>query len=155
MSEGTGRPRLPSVARLAAAGDAAVRRFPEVAACAGVSAFSATVLLGAESPDDWWGLLRAASLGIPLFVAITLVCERHGFTSGRRWMLRIVAVAVLVALYLLFERWQYWNLAQRYTHLSVTFHLLVAVAPCLGVDEPRGFWQYNRALAGRTHAWTR
>ena len=144
-----GRPRLPSAARVAAAGDAAVRRFPAVVACAAVSAFSATVLLGEESPEVWWGLLRAASLGIPLFVAITLFCERHGLTSGRRWVLRIVAAAALVALYLLFERWQYWNLAQRYVHLSATFHLLVAVAPSLGVNEGRGFWQYNRVLLFR------
>ena len=54
MTERAGRPCLPSVARLATAGDAAVRRFPEVAACAAVSAFSATVLLGAESPDWPW-----------------------------------------------------------------------------------------------------
>ena len=149
MKRPAGRPRLPSVARVAAAGDAAVRRFPEVAVCAAVSAFSAIVLLDAESPDVWWGLLRAASLGIPLFVAITLFCERHECASGRRWVLRVGAVAALAALYLLFERWQYWNLAQRYAHLSVTFHLLVAVAPYLGVDEPRGFWQYNRALLFR------
>ena len=51
MKESAGRPRLPSVARVAGAGDAAVRRFPEVAVCAALSALSATVLLAAEPPD--------------------------------------------------------------------------------------------------------
>ncbi len=145
---------LPSVERVAAAVSAAVRRFPEVAVCAGVSALSAVVLVEAESveaesPDVWWGLLRVATLGIPLFIAVTLFSERHVTASARRLALRIVAAGILVALYFLFERWEYWSLPQRYGHVSATFHLLVAVAPYLRVSEPRGFWQYNRALLFR------
>lgn len=126
-----------------------MRRFPAAAACAAVSALSAIVLVEAESQDIWWGLLRVATLGIPLFIAVTLFGERHATASAHRWVLRLAAAGVLVALFLLFERWEYWNVPQRYGHVSATFHLLAAVAPYLGVSEPRGFWQYNRALLFR------
>lgn len=60
----------------------------------------------------------SASAGRPRLPSVARVARAGD--AGRRWTLRIVAVAVLVALYLLFERWQYWNLGQRYAHLSVT-----------------------------------
>lgn len=138
-----------ALAGVAAAGSAAVRRFPGVAVCAGLAALSAVLALEAEVQDLWWGLLRVATLGIPLCIAVTLFCERHVTASAHRWALQLVAAAILVALYFLFERWAYWSLAQRYGHLSATFHLLVAVAPYLAVSEPRGFWQYNRSLLFR------
>ena len=143
------RLRLPSLDRVVAAGVSAARRFPEVAVCGAVSAVSAVIMLEAESPDTWLGLLRVSSLGIPLFIAVTLFGERRDPGSALRWAPRLLAAGFLVLLYFDFERTTYLNVAQRYVHLSATFHLLASVAPHLGAREPRGFWQYNRALLFR------
>ena len=143
------RLRLPSLDRVAAAALGAARRFPEVAVCGAVSALSAVVMLEAEPPDRWLALLRVATLGIPLFLAVTLFGERRRADSALRWAPRLLAAGVLVLLYFHFERSAPLNVVQRYVHLSATFHLLASVAPHLGVREPRGFWQYNLAILFR------
>lgn len=141
--------RLPSIDRIVAGAAAAVRRFPEVGACAVLSAVSAVIVVEADPPAAWVGVLRVATLGMPLFVAATLIGERHWPASALRWVLRALATATLVALYFLFEGWEFWDIPQRYGHLSVTFHLMVSVAPYLGIAESRGLWQYNRGLLFR------
>ncbi len=133
----------------------ALLRFPEVALCMAVSAAAAIVLVESEAPERWWGLLRTGTLGIPLFLAAILFAERS--SSRRRgrvripsaWVVRAAAAAILVLLHTLFERWAYLNVPQRYVHLSATFHLLVAAAPCVRRGEAYGFWHFNRRLLFR------
>ncbi len=133
----------------------AVRRFPEAAICAALSAVAAIVLIEEQDAGRWWGLLRTGTLGIPLFLAATLFAERG--SSRRRgrvqmppaWTARAAAAAILVLLYLLFDRWAYLNVPQRYIHLAATFHLLVAAAPCVRKREAYGFWHFNRRLLFR------
>ena len=66
-------------------------------------------------------------------------------------MWRTASLGALVLLYVLFDGWEYWSIAQRYGHLTVTLHLSVAVVPYLflAAEEPRGFWQFNFALLHR------
>lgn len=148
------RPRIPASAsldRLLAATVRAVRRFPEVFACGVVAGAAASLALESGEAPRWWGLWRVASLGIPLFVALTLLCERRSIPEPRRWLWRTAALGGLVLLYVLFDGWEYWSIAQRYGHLAVTLHLSVAVVPYLflAAEEPRGFWQFNFALLHR------
>lgn len=148
------RLRIPSSAsldRLLASAADTLRRFPEVVACGVVAGVAASVALDSDAAPRWWGLWRVASLGIPLFVALTLHCERRRIAASRRWLASGFALAVLLLLHLLFDGWEYWSVAQRYGHLSATLHLSVAVVPYLylAAEEPRGFWQFNFALLSR------
>ena len=144
-------PASASLDRLFAATADTLRRFPEVFACGVVAGVAASLALESSEASRWWGLWRVASLGIPLFVALTLLCERRGIPEPRRWLWRTAALGALVLLYVLFDGWEYWSIAQRYGHLTVTLHLSVAVVPYLflAAEEPRGFWQFNFALLHR------
>lgn len=150
----TRRVRIPSSAsfdRLVAAAADTLRRFPEVVACGVVAGVAASLALESEAAPRWWGIWRVASLGIPLFVALTLHCERRRIPDSRRWLWRASALGALVLLYVFFDGWEYWSVAQRYGHLTATLHLSVAVVPYLFLPaaEHRGFWQFNFALLSR------
>jgi hypothetical protein len=49
----------------------------------------------------------------------------------------------------LWPRWPEPVQLARYVELAVSFHLLAAFLPYTGLDEPNGFWQYNKALFTR------
>jgi len=138
--------KLPSVDHLVREGRAAARRFPLALACALTSAGAAVIAVGGSDEEPWIRLVAAASLGLPLFIALALVAERLGWTRGRAWAVRGVGLAVLVAFY---WRWPVWSgeiRTIRYFHLSAGLHLSAAVAAYVGFEEARGFWQFNRAL---------
>lgn len=138
--------KLPSIERLLASALLAARRFPLAMLSALVAAAATMVMVDRSSPDLEIRLAAAASLGLPLFTGITLVAERHRLRSGAAWLCRLAGVGLLA---LFFWRWPSWSEPiawLRYFHLSVTLHLAVAVGAYLGVREPNGFWQFNRAL---------
>jgi len=137
--------KLATVGRVTAAGKQAAARFPEVVACA--LAAGAGGVLGIDGGDTKWiQLLSAGSLGLPLFTALVLAAERHGWQGRTRLLADMAGFALLAALFFYFGRLEENGWAQRYAHLSATFHMTVAIAPYLGVREPWGFWQYNRSL---------
>lgn len=141
--------RLPSIGHLAGATAEVARRFPEVVACAVIAGCAGVVAVGPGAEERWWALLRIASLGIPLFFALTLVGERRQWTGGRRVLSGALGLAILAALYVVLDPWADEALGQRYGHLTLTLHLAVSVAPYIAVGEPHGFWQYNRTLLFR------
>jgi Domain of unknown function (DUF4153) len=135
---------------IAAAGRAA-RRFPLVLVSGALAAAAGILLVNASGDGDpYVRLLATATLGLPLFVALTLTAERHcADHAARRWGLQALGVLVLVLFWLWWPSWPEEVQAARYVELSVSFHLLVAFLPYIRVDEPNGFWQYNRALFTR------
>lgn len=138
--------KLPSVDHLVREGRAAASRFPLALACALASALFAVIAVDGQNESSWIRLLAATSLGLPLFVALTLAAERHGLRGIGRWGAR---GAGLVLLLLFWWRWPDWShdvQTIRYFHLSAGLHLSAAVAAHVGVEELRGFWQFNRAL---------
>jgi hypothetical protein len=139
--------RLPSIEQLVRVGRTSAGRFPLVLLSAAIAAV-AGVLLPDSSIDDeiLTGFLYVATLGIPLFLAIDLVAERRGTSDRARWIARLAAVALLVAVYIGRLSWSEPVEILRYVQLSVAAHLLVAVSPYLGVREWNGFWQYNRSI---------
>ncbi len=140
---------LPSLDRVLRGARRVARRFPEVAALAIVSACAAAAAIDTDASSVGWALWRAASLGIPLFLAAGILAERRGWRPSERWILNALALGILAVLYVLFGRWEPAAYPQRYLHASATLHLLVAVAPFLGPSEPRGFWNYNCTLLFR------
>lgn len=138
--------KLPSLDHLLREGRAAAGRFPLALACAVASALFAVIAVDVGDESSWIRLLAAASLGLPLFVALALASERHGLHGVVGWAVRGSGLLLLL---LFWWRWAGWSeevRTIRYFHLSAGLHLSAAVAAYVGVEELRGFWQFNRAL---------
>lgn len=135
-----------SVRRLLSAAGAAARRFPEAIVCGLVAGTAGAAGIDAADERFWFRIFFAAALGLPLFTGLVLTAERHGWSQGTRWALRVAGTALLVGWWAVSGGWQMNILPVRFVHSAVTLHLAVAVAPYLRAAEPWGFWQYNRAL---------
>jgi uncharacterized protein DUF4153 len=149
MTDLSQRIRLPTLGAVLLAAGRAARRFPLVLLSAALAATAGILLVNA--PDDeapFVRLLATATLGLPLFLALTLTGERR-FAAGdaaRRWGLQGAGIAVLALFWALWPHWPEPVRVARYVQASVAFHLLAAFLPFAGYDEPNGFWQYNKAL---------
>jgi uncharacterized protein DUF4153 len=138
---------LPTLGVVAQGAGRAARRFPFVLACAFLAATAGILLVNSSEHEPYVRLLAAATLGLPLLFALTLTGERR-FAPGdaRRWLLQGIGVVVLVAFWAMWPHWPEPVQVARYFELSVSFHLLAAFLPYVGVDEQNGFWHYNKAL---------
>jgi hypothetical protein len=139
--------RLPTIEVVIRAALAAARRFPLVVGAACVAAYAALSLV--HNSDDTAGytrLLTAATLGFPLLFALTILAERRARTAGARRLVLAAGVLVLVLFWMAWPHWSAPMQAFRYAQLSAGFHLMVAFLPYARINEPNGFWQYNRAL---------
>ncbi len=142
--------RLPSVTRLVTKARQTLERFPAVLFLAFVAAFAGIMLVRSGADEDFWGrILGTAALGIPLLFALDLYAERRRASLGDRAVLWFGAAAVLVAFAVAWFGWSTPVAFGRYVQVSVGIHLLVAFLPFVGVDQPRGFWEYNRGLLHR------
>ncbi|MGH7725850.1 MAG: DUF4153 domain-containing protein [Candidatus Eiseniibacteriota bacterium] len=136
--------RIPSI-RLAT--DAALRvwiRFPLVLLSGFLAAGVGIVLAGNRS-EPLMAMMAAATLGLPLFTALSLASERL-VSRAPAIGLAIAGVALLVAFAWLWPTWTEEIRLRRYAQLSIAFHLTAAFLPYLSGREPNGFWQYNRML---------
>jgi len=138
--------RLPSVDQLVRGARTSAGRFPLVLLSAAAAAVAGALLPDSPIEDTLAGIIYAASLGIPLLLAVDLAAERLRLPQSGRWVARLLAVAVLVAMYIGRLSWTGPVDVLRYVQVSVAGHLLVAVSPYLTVREWNGFWQYNRRL---------
>jgi hypothetical protein len=139
---------LPTLGVVVSAADRAARRFPLVLLSAALAATAGIFIVSTSGEDEpYIRLLASATLGLPLFLALTLIGERR-FVPGdrRRWVLQGVGLFLLAVFWAMWPRWPEPVQVARYVELSVSFHLLAAFLPFAGYDEPDGFWQYNRAL---------
>lgn len=139
---------LPTLGVLLEAAARAARRFPVVIVSALLAATAGILLINSSDEEPYVRLLATGTLGLPLFLALTLTGERR-FPAGdaaRRWAVQGVGVTVLVLFWALWPRWPEPVQIARYIALGVSFHLLAAFLPYAGYDEPNGFWQYNKTL---------
>lgn len=98
-----------------------------------------------RAADPLAAVLAAATLGLPLFVALALAAERVG-SRPLSIGLGLLGVAALVGFALAWPHWTDALRFRRYAQLSIGFHLLVAFLPYLDGRESNGFWQFNRVL---------
>ncbi len=139
--------RFPSITTLADRAREVTLRFPWTMAsgiAAAVFAIVATTKTG--QGDQWLRASGAAALGLPLTVALTLFAEERGWTGGKKAILNLGGLVLLVLFYLVWRGPDPKHEAIRYFQLSAGLHLLVATLPFLGQPESNGFWQYNRRL---------
>ncbi len=139
--------KLPSLDALVSAMRTTLARFPLVLTAA-VVATAAGIVATYDGVDEgvWGRIVGTAALGLPLFFATDLLAERHRWSIGIRSGLWALGTVGLVAFYLLWLDWSEHVAVGRYIQLSAGLHLLVAVAPFIGVRELQGFWEYNKSL---------
>ena len=141
---------LPSVTLLVTKARQTFQRFPAVLIAAFAGAIAGIILFDDATEDDYWGrILGAAALAIPLLFALDLFAERRRASLADRLILWIGAVSVLVAFGVAWFHWSSAVASGRYVQISIGVHLLVAFLPFVGVNQPRGFWEYNRGLLQR------
>ncbi|NOT07591.1 MAG: DUF4153 domain-containing protein [Gemmatimonadales bacterium] len=124
-----------------------VARFPFTVLSALVATVTTMNATGGGGANDWSPrLLATAVLGLALFTGITTAAERFNAPRSRRFLVELVAVAGLGALYVASRDWTDRSAIIRFAQLGLVVHLFVAIAPYLHHERRNGFWQYNRFL---------
>jgi hypothetical protein len=138
--------RFPSLDLLARHAVAVLRRFPWTLAVGALAAFAAIVGSLSGTDDAWERLAFVAALGLPLTIALTLLGETRGWSSGARHLALAGGLLVLAAFFLSWPGMDRRHDVIRYLQLSAALHLSVAFLPFLTEGEETAFWQYNRRL---------
>jgi hypothetical protein len=126
---------------------AVARRFPLVLSCGVIAAVAGSLMIDAgEDTERYLRILFASSLGLPLFVGLEMLAQRHDWKGIGKLVSLLGGVAFLVLVYLLRPGWSDDVALSRFFQLALGLHLFVAVGPYLGVQEKNGFWQYNMTL---------
>ncbi|MFI5451182.1 DUF4153 domain-containing protein [Pedobacter sp. UC225_61] len=90
--------------------------------------------------------LAVCNLALTLLLSADLFCEVHHYSALKKWIVRIVVLAISIGFYFLLNPWAYLIDVYRIFLLAFAFHLLVAFAPFIGKSDLNGFWQYNKTL---------
>lgn len=138
--------RFPSLDRAGRLALFTLRRFPFTLFAAFIATGSALLLVDDEASELLLRLLVTAILGLPLFVALTLLVEREAWTSVGRWSVRAAGILLLAVFFLAWPSWSEPVAFRRFAQLAIGLHLLVAFLPYGRRGEIDGFWQYNRSL---------
>ena len=81
----------------------------------------------------------AATLGLPLLIALATFSARDGSRVLLRVVLPVAALGALTAFYFVADRWMEPVLVRRYAQFSLGLHLTVAFLAFAGRNEPNGF----------------
>lgn len=144
--------KLPSIDFLLRSLGEILLRFPFVLLSAGIGTAMGMVLI--DRPDDHLQftlirLLMVGSLGVPLFFAVHILCEKIKPAALFRFFSFALALIVLVQFY--FSVYDFTiidkhEIIYRYFFWSASLHLLVAFCAFFVYEEINGFWQYNKVL---------
>ncbi|HLR33319.1 MAG TPA: DUF4153 domain-containing protein [Fodinibius sp.] len=146
--------RLPSLDHIAKKSFSALRRFPFALASATLAALITVYLIALpyqrmEEVHFLYSAILVLVLGIPLFIALSLVREQRQWNRTTATVVSAAAAVTLLIYYFLLPG----DLDKapsehvlRYILYFIALHLLVAVAPFGGKGKMNGFWQYNKTL---------
>ncbi|WP_343531178.1 DUF4153 domain-containing protein [Pedobacter sp.] len=142
--------KLPSVSVLLQNFKSVVTRFPLQVLLALVATGLWCHLAGTgvimEQNQGLIKLLLFCNLGLTLLLALDTYAESHALSSTSKWLLRVLALALLAGLYFLIDPFRYLTDIFRVALFAFAFHLLVAFAPFIKRGNLNGFWQYNKTL---------
>jgi hypothetical protein len=146
--------KFPSFQQLQTNAVGAIRRFPLTLLSAVVGTVAAIILI--EDPDDnvkhlLEKLIMVAYLGLPLFIALTLLAEKRQWRRQVAFAGQAVGVILLVAYFFSLPEGveDVGSCMMRFALLSIGLHFLVACLPYIGGIQTHGFWQYNMSLLHR------
>jgi|GEM_PF-284702 len=147
--------KFPSVHQLTQGAVNVLKRFPlEVMfALAGTIAGIVNIELNKHYTEPgyiqqtWcWRIIAGANLGLLLALAATLYSESQQWAVKKKWLLRLAAVVVTLAIAATISPFERTTDAIRFFLLSFAFHLLVAFAAFGQRGTAQGFWQFNKTL---------
>lgn len=145
--------KLPSIGFLKQSLLETCRRFPFVLVSALLGTIVILFLFHVKSfPDDIGDILirtaMVCALGLPLFFAVHIFCERVQPLMLYKFLIFLVAVNLLVQFYFLLGnmKTEHGESYYRYFFWSAGFHLLAAFSGFYMYEEINGFWQFNKVL---------
>lgn len=89
--------------------------------------------------------VSTAYLGIPLFIATSLLGESFKTIKGYRFI-ELSGILLLPFIFTYLDNNDEYFRVTRTLHLALTFHLLVAIAGYLKSKNSRHFWQFNQNI---------
>ncbi len=144
--------KLPSLQLLLTSFIIVSKRFPFVL----LAALTVTVIsilliekhLGSNAELILAKVLMTSSLGLPLFFAVHIFCERTMAKPMFRFTAFVTALFVLVQFYFSLANWDNNNgpIFYRFFFWSAGLHLVAAFSAFFIEDELNGFWQFNKQL---------
>jgi hypothetical protein len=147
--------KLPSLPYLADAFAGALRRFPLVMITAVVGVISAMLLIedAVDNHPETYLIksLMTMALGLPLFLAASILAEKWHWLGWRKWLPSAVAAILLALFYLTLhftENEPSQAIVMRFLGLNLCAHLLVAYLPYSDNSPVEDFWEYNKRLFG-------
>lgn len=141
--------KLPSLQSLWLSLLAVIIRFPLQIICAGVATISWCIVVDTGANDLEERLVRlifTCNLALALLLAADLYAEVNDVGAKKKWLLRLLSIAICSCLYTLLHPEFYLADVYRIGIIAFAFHLLVAFAPFVGRGSINGFWQYNKTL---------
>jgi hypothetical protein len=137
---------FPSLALLAGHALVVLRRFPWTLGAGAMAAAAAIVASFPGAGDTWARVAFVAALALPVTIAVTLLAEARGWSTGLRTLGLLGGILGLTVFFFAWPGIDRRHDAIRYFQLSAALHLGVAFFPFLGAAGTVAFWQYNRRL---------
>ncbi|HEV8538587.1 MAG TPA: DUF4153 domain-containing protein [Bacteroidota bacterium] len=144
--------KLPSLSYLAEHSVRTFRRFPLALADAVAGTIASLVLInreGLQGETFLTNTMLTTALGIAFLTTITVVGEKRKWNGATKFASQLAGVIALIGYYFTLpadlEAAPSLHMI-RFAMFAVTIHLLTAAAPFAGLNEPNGFWQYNKAV---------
>ncbi len=144
--------KLPSIQLLTQAFIKVLKRFPFVL----LAALMGTVVSIALAEGNYEELKEitliklamASSLGLPLFFAIHMFCEKWNAKPMFKFIALLTGLFLLVQFYYSMAPWMVHNgnVLYRFFFWSAGMHLIVAFSVFFVAEELNGFWQFNKQL---------
>ena len=143
--------KLPSLQTLWQNVNQVVRRFPLQFSLAIVCSLVWWYLIenpanDAQLLNDLGKALLVGNFAFTLLLAGDLFSEVNYYTTTKKWLLRVVTLAICFGIYFLIDPFENKADLFRAFLMAFAFHLLVSFAPFLGKLDLNGFWQYNKTL---------
>jgi len=140
---------VPTLKRLNLVSAQTPQRFPTAIGSAVIAGLAAAASVDGALRGTDGRLWLTATLGIPLFLTISLCLERLEWSRRRMLVAHALGIALLVGFYLVWPGWTGAAAAYRWLQCAIGLHVFLAVLPFVAVGEPDGFWQFNRILLQR------
>lgn len=143
--------KLPSIKYLLLKSTNTFLRFPFTISVAIIGTLASLYVVDfnyAEYTDytNWYHLIIACAIGIPMFISLTFFSERLEITKTLKLLIRC---AGFIFLFLYFITMPDFFLEKHYLRMIIwmlLFHLLVSFSPYIGFKNQNAFWQFNKSL---------